>query len=192
MSKIISKSFLLLLFAVAICCVLYPAVLLAVGQVFFPFQANGSIVNGPDGKPVGSLLIAQPFTKDEYFQPRPSAASFDASASTSSALAASNYALRDRVARTLGPIVRYADGPKSGQLVAPDIENWFQHDVYQGSPHVVGQWASMHTSDAAAWVNTDSLHIGYIADWAKAHADVVAQFVKSNPSIPQPAPSDWQ
>ena len=130
------------------------------------------------------------FYKDEYFQPRPSAASFDASASSSSALAASNYALRDRVARTLGPIVRYADGPRSGQLVAPDIENWFQHDIYQGSPHVVGQWASMHTSDATAWVNTDSLHIGYVADWAKAHADVVAQFVKSNPSIPQPAPSD--
>ena len=41
-------------------------------------------MNGPDGKPVGSLLIAQPFTKDEYFQPRPSAASYDASASASS------------------------------------------------------------------------------------------------------------
>ena len=156
-----------MLFAVAICCVLYPAVLLAVGQVFFPFQANGSIVNGPDGKPVGSLLIAQPFTKDEYFQPRPSAASFDASASTSSALAASNYALRDRVARTLGPIVKYADGPKAGQLVAPDIESWFQHDVYQGSPHVVGQWASMHTADAVAWVNTDSLHMGYVSRLGK-------------------------
>jgi len=190
MSKIISKSLWLLLFAVVICCIMYPAVLLAVGQVFFPFQANGSIVNGPDGKPVGSLLIAQPFTKDEYFQPRPSAASYDGGASASSALAASNYVLRDRVARTLGPIVRYADGPKSGQLVAPDIENWFQHDIYQGSPHLVAQWASMHTSDAVAWVNTDSLHIGYVADWAKTHSDVVSQFIKSNPNTPQPAPSD--
>ena len=141
-------------------------------------------------KPVGSLLIAQPFTKDEYFQPRPSAASYDGTASSSSALAASNYALRDRVARTLGPIVKYADGPKAGQLVAPDIETWFQHDVYQGSPHIVAQWASMHTADATAWVNTDSLHIGYVTDWAKTTRDVVAQFVKSNPSIPQPAPSD--
>lgn len=190
MSKIISKSFLLLLFAVVICCVLYPLVLLAIGQVFFPFQANGSIVKGPDGKPVGSLLIAQPFTKDEYFQPRPSAASYDGTASSSSALAASNYALRDRVARTLGPIVKYADGPKAGQSVAPDIETWFQHDVYQGSPHIVAQWASMHNSDAQAWVNTDSLHIAYVADWAKTHTDVVAQFVKNNPNTPQPAPSD--
>ena len=103
-----------------------------VGQVFFPFQANGSLVPGPDGKPVGSRLIAQPFTKDEYFQPRPSACSYDASASSSSALAASNYALRDRVARTLGPLVTYRGGPKNGQPVAPDVEKWFQQDTYAG------------------------------------------------------------
>ena len=48
----------------------------------------------------------------------------------------------------------------------------------------------MHTADAAAWVNTDSLHMGYVTDWAKTHGDVVAQFLKSNPSISQPAPSD--
>jgi len=190
MSKIIKKSFLLLLFAVVLCCVAYPLVLLAIGQVFFPFQANGSIVNGSDGKPVGSLLIAQPFTKDEYFQPRPSAASYDGSASASSALAVSNYALRDRVARTLGPIVRYADGPKAGQLIGLDIEGWFQRDAYQGSPHIVAQWASMHTADAQAWVNTDSLHIAYVSDWQKTHPDVVSQFIKNNPNTPQPGPSD--
>ncbi len=105
----------------------------AIGQTLFPFTANGSMVNGPDGKPVGSLLIAQPFTKDEYFWPRPSAASYDGSASASSTLAASNYLLRDRVARMLGPIVKYASGPKKGQLVAPDVEAWFQQDQYQGS-----------------------------------------------------------
>jgi len=61
-------------------------------------------------------------TKDEYSNHAHQLASYDGSASSSSALAASNYALRDRVARTLGPIVKYADGPKGGQLVAPDIE----------------------------------------------------------------------
>jgi len=190
MSKIIRKSLLLLLFAVVICCVVYPLVLLAIGQTFFPFQSNGSIVKGPDGQPVGSLLIAQPFTKDEYFQPRPSAANYDGTASTSSALAASNYALRDRVAHVLGPIVKYAAGPKAGQFVGPSIESWFQHDVYQGSPHIVAQWAALHPEDAQAWVNTDSLHTAYVADWAKAHPDIVAQFVKANPAISQPAPSD--
>ena len=74
MRQYISRSIMLLAFSVVICCGIYPAVLWAIGQSFFPFQANGSMVNGPNGKPVGSLLIAQPFTKDEYFQPRPSAA----------------------------------------------------------------------------------------------------------------------
>ena len=190
MSKIISKSLLLMLFAVVITCILYPLVLLAIGQVFFPFQANGSIVKGPDGKDVGSLLIAQPFTKDEYFQPRPSAASFDGTASSSSALAVSNYALRDRVARTLGPIVKYADGSKVGQFVAPDIEIWFQQDIFQGTHHIVSQWAGNHNSLAQAWVSADPTHGSYVSDWAKTHPDVVEKFVKDNPTIPQPQAAD--
>src|SRR5208337_1576514 len=102
MSRYLSKSLWLLAITVVFCCLIYPLAVWAIGQTFFPFTANGSMVNGPDGKPVGSLLIAQPFTKDEYFQPRPSAASYDASASSSSALAASNYMLRYRVAQQLG------------------------------------------------------------------------------------------
>ena len=88
MSRYLSKSLWLLAITVVLCCLIYPLAVWAIGQTFFPFSANGSMVNGPDGKPVGSLLIAQPFTKDEYFQPRPSAASYDASASSSSALSA--------------------------------------------------------------------------------------------------------
>jgi len=99
MSRYISKSLWLLTFSVVICCLIYPLALWAIGQTLFPFEANGSMLTGPDGKPVGSRLIAQPFTKDEYFQPRPSAASYDGSASASSALAASNYMLRNRVAQ---------------------------------------------------------------------------------------------
>jgi K+-transporting ATPase ATPase C chain len=190
MRKSISKSLWLLLFAVVITCVVYPLALWAVGQAVFPFQANGSIVKGPDGNPVGSLLIAQPFTKDEYFQPRPSAAGYNGSASSSSALAASNYALRNRVATTLGPIVKYKSGPKTGQLVAPDIEGWFARDRYQGAPSIVLQWADAHTSLAGAWVAADTNHANYVSDWTKTHAEAVAQFVKNNPAIPQPGPSD--
>ncbi len=190
MFRYISKSILLLVFAVAICCILYPLALWAVGQLFFPAQSNGSLLMGPDGKPVGSKLIAQPFTKDEYFQPRPSAASYDASASASSSLAASNYALRDRVARTLGPIVQYRSGPKAGQPVAPDIESWFKQDKYQGAPHIVAQWADLHNSLAQAWVISDATHITYISAWAKTHPQEVAQFMKNNPAIIQPKESD--
>src|SRR5271163_5333207 len=174
MKNHIIKSLLLLCSTIVICCLVYPLVVWAIGQTFFPFTANGSIVTGPDGKPVGSLLIAQPFTKDEYFWPRPSAASYDASASASSTLAASNYLLRDRVARTLGPIVKYASGPKKRQLVAPDIEAWFQQDRYQGSPHIVAQWADMHTELAQSWVSADASHAPYITDWERAHKAEVA------------------
>lgn len=190
MSKYLSKSLLLLSFSVVICCIVYPLALWAVGQAFFPFQANGSILNGPDGKPMGSKLMAQPFTKDEYFQPRPSAASYDASASASSSLAASNYALRDRVARSLGPIVEYRSGPKAGQLVAPDVESWFERDMYRGKPHIVAQWATMHPSLAQAWVKADPARSMAVDDWAKAHSDLVARFVKENPSVPDPKAPD--
>jgi len=190
MRQYISKSVMLLFFAVVICCGIYPAALWVIGQNIFPFQANGSMVDGPDHKPVGSLLIAQPFTKDEYFQPRPSAASYDASASASSALAASNYALRNRVATTLGPIVKYKSGPKAGQLVAPDIEAWFQQDQYMGQPHIVAQWADAHNSLAQAWVTSDPTHGQYVDDWAKSHVSVVQEWIKANPGTPQPKAPD--
>src|ERR1700675_3841703 len=190
MSRYFSRSFLLFLFTIPILCGVYPLSLWAIGQVFFPFQANGSIVDGPDGKPVGSLLIAQPFTKDEYFQSRPSAVSYDASASGSSTLGASNYLLRDRVARLLGPIARYASGPQAGQLVAPDVERWFQANHAGGQPHIVAQWADAHNGLAQAWVSADPSHAKYIDDWAKQHPDVVKHWVTANPATPNPKAAD--
>ncbi len=190
MLRYLSKSVLLLSFSVVILCVIYPCVVWVIGQVFFPFQANGSLVKGPDGTVVGSRLIAQPFSKDEYFQPRPSVASYDASASAASTYGASNYLLRNRVAATLGPIVKYKSGPKAGQLAAPDIEAWFQQDKFQGNPHIVAQWADLHNAVAVAWVNADPTHAQYIDTWAKAHSGAVAQWVKNNPSTPQPKATD--
>jgi K+-transporting ATPase c subunit len=90
MSRYISKSVLLLTLSLVICCGLYLLSLRVSGQRLFPFQSNSIMLTGPDSKVVGSRQIAQPFTKDEYFQPRQSAASYDASASTSSAVAGSN------------------------------------------------------------------------------------------------------
>jgi potassium-transporting ATPase KdpC subunit len=190
MAKNISKSVLLLGLTVVICCIMYPLVVWAIGQAIFPFQANGSLVQGPDGSVVGSRLVAQPFTRDEYFQPRPSAASYDASASTSSALAPSNYLLRDRVARALGPIVKYRSGKKAGQRVAPDIETWFQKDQFQGAPQIVAQWADAHNGLAQAWAKADPLNGAFIQEWATAHPDDVAKWIKENPSTPEPKPED--
>jgi potassium-transporting ATPase KdpC subunit len=161
MSGHIRANLLLLVLTVLLCAVLYPLVLWGIGQTVFREQAQGSIIEA-DGKPIGSRLIAQEFKGDEYFQPRPSAASYNAAASGASNFSANNYLLRERVARQLGPIVRYGkgaerDGKKAGVLVGPDIEMWFQQDRYQQQPGIVVQWASMHGGVAESWIkDTDT------------------------------------
>jgi len=186
----------LLVLTVILCTVLYPLVLWGIGQAVFHDKAQGSLVD-KSGRPVadesqavGSRLIAQPFSADEFFQPRPSAVSYNAAASGASNWGANNYLLRDRVARQLGPIVKYRAGPKKDQLAAPDIESWFQKDQFQGRPGIVAQWAQAHPSVAQKWVNGDKLNMEFVANWQKNHLVEVAQWIKENPGTPEPKPDD--
>lgn len=56
--------------------ILYPLLILFIGQVVFPYQANGSLIQDTQSKVVGSALIGQPFTSDRYFNSRPSTTSY--------------------------------------------------------------------------------------------------------------------
>ena len=51
----------------------YPLVMTGIAQLVFPWQANGEMVY-VNGKPVGSAIIGQLWTKPQYFHGRPSAA----------------------------------------------------------------------------------------------------------------------
>jgi K+-transporting ATPase ATPase C chain len=63
-----------------ICCAIYPAVIWGLGQAFFRWQADGSLLakdgshTTDDTQAVGSALIGQNFSDPKYFHPRPSAA----------------------------------------------------------------------------------------------------------------------
>lgn len=185
----------LLVLTLLLCSVAYPAMLLGIGQTVFRDKANGSLVLGSDGAPIGSRLIAQPFTSEEYFQPRPSAASYNAAASGATNWGASNYLLRDRVARQLGPLVKYRSGDKKGQPVGPDIEAWFQKDKYPGADGkeatgIVAKWANDHSGLAQSWVKADKMNGEFVAAWQRRHPQEVAGWVKKNPEAPEPKPED--
>ena len=76
----------------------YPLVVTGLSQWLFPRQSNGSLLKR-DGKIIGSRLIGQTFSSDQYFHGRPSSAGdgYDAANSSGSNLAPTNHALIERV-----------------------------------------------------------------------------------------------
>jgi K+-transporting ATPase ATPase C chain len=76
----------------------YPLVVTALATILFPHQAAGSLIR-KDGQVIGSELLAQSFTSDRHFHPRPSAAGsgYDATASGGTNLAQSNARLVRRI-----------------------------------------------------------------------------------------------
>ncbi len=76
MRRQLAPAFRMMLVMTILTGLIYPGIVTAVCQIFFPRQANGSLVRA-DGRIVGSALIGQNFTKPEYFHPRPSAAGTD-------------------------------------------------------------------------------------------------------------------
>ncbi len=73
MLKELKPALLMMLVMTVLTGVLYPAVITGIAQMAFRDQANGSLVT-VNGQVVGSRLIGQNFSKDEYFHPRPSSA----------------------------------------------------------------------------------------------------------------------
>jgi K+-transporting ATPase ATPase C chain len=161
--------------------VVYPLILFGVGQAFFHDNAEGSLVRD-EGNVVGSHLIAQAFTRDQFFWPRPSAAGsgYAASASGASNWGASQVRLRDRVARAIAPLVRYGAGNekighKEGDPIWPDVEAWLK-ETHPDKPAAVARWAARYPTLAEDWVKTTGDAVkkrwktedtaeGFVAQW---------------------------
>jgi K+-transporting ATPase ATPase C chain len=201
--KHLRVNLLLLALTFAICAVAYPLVLWAVGQTVFPSRANGSLVavKNADGseRVVGSSRIAQKFTSDEYFWPRPSAADYNAAAAGGSNFGANNPKLRDRAAQQLGPMVVYKKGsvsagpdPRKPRTPQQDIEVWFA-----AKPDRAADWAGEYSVASTNWAKTDfakdkyGLQGEFVLAWAKEHPEVIADWKKANPTkTDDPKPED--
>lgn len=108
----------------------YPLVVTGIAGLIFPRQAAGSLIL-KDGQIIGSELLAQSFTSDHYFHPRPSAAGngYDATASGGTNLAQSSKALVDRIQGSIDKLAKENPGKPvpidlvttSGSGLDPDL-----------------------------------------------------------------------
>jgi K+-transporting ATPase ATPase C chain len=114
-------SVLLTLVLAVLLCGAYPLAVWAGAQALFPAKANGSLVTDRDGAVRGSALLAQNFSSDRYFQPRPSAAGsgYDATSSGGTNLGPTSQKLSDSIKAAVGAY-RTANGLAAGAPVPAD------------------------------------------------------------------------
>ncbi|TGK39214.1 potassium-transporting ATPase subunit KdpC [Leptospira gomenensis] len=96
MLKFVSTSFRTFIFLTFVTGILYPLTVTGFAERFFPFQSGGSLVRSGE-LILGSELLAQKFTKNEYFWPRPSASDYSAVASGASNASPTNSSFKEKV-----------------------------------------------------------------------------------------------
>ena len=108
--------------------VIYPLVVMGLGQAIFPSQANGSIVY-INGKPVASSLIGEYWTQAHYFHGRPSAtvnlsgtpAPYQANNSGGSNLGPTNAVLKQTVAQRVAALKKENPDVPAGTPIPVDL-----------------------------------------------------------------------
>ena len=76
--------------------IVYPLAITIIAQVLFPGKANGSLLK-VNGITVGSELLGQEFTGNEYFWPRPSALNYNPLPSGGTNLGPTSAVLKDSI-----------------------------------------------------------------------------------------------
>lgn len=74
--KELKTPFLVTVVFTVVCGLFYPLLITGLGQSIFPYQANGSLIVNK-GKVIGSELIGQQFSDEEFMKGRPSAVNYN-------------------------------------------------------------------------------------------------------------------
>jgi len=117
----IRAALVLLIFLTVLTGIAYPLVVTAIAQIFFPHQANGSVVV-VNGREVGSELIGQQFSDSLHFWGRPSATGpmpYNAASSSGSNLGPTNPILLDSI-RSRAARLRESN-PSAGRALPGDL-----------------------------------------------------------------------
>ncbi len=151
MKKLLVTSILYTLITAIILGIGYPLLITGLDRVLFPRQAAGSLITR-NGEVIGSHLIGQTFTGDNYFNSRPSAAGagYDATSSGGSNLGSTSKALIDRVQVSVTADQANSSAPvpvdlvtASGSGLDPDIS---PAAAYYQAPRIAH---ARHLSEAA-------------------------------------------
>lgn len=140
----------------------YPMALTGIAQVVFSNKANGSLIPGQDGMPIGSELIGQPFDDPKYFWGRPSATGpfpYNASSSSGSNLAVTNPAQAEAIKARVA---------KLRELGVPDNQP-IPIDLITASgsgldPHISPEAARLQVARVARARNLEERNVGKLVD----------------------------
>lgn len=165
MSTVLRPALSLIVLMTLITGVAYPLVVTGVAQLAFAPQANGSLLYDDAGDVRGSSLIAQAFTGDEWFHPRPSAGAFATVASAASNLAPSNPALATRIREDAAGLYVAEQGPVPLALLTTSGSGLDPHlspaaAAYQVSRVAAARHVSAQALQALIAAHTDTSLVG--------------------------------
>jgi potassium-transporting ATPase KdpC subunit len=133
----------------------YHLVLWGVGRVAFPTQAEGSLIRRADGTIVGSRLIAQKFTRAEYFHSRPSGVDYNAASTGGTNYGPSNPDHLAAVTQRLDAVVALESA--SANLVPSEMVTASGAGL---DPHIPPSAAALQATRVAAarGISIDDVH----------------------------------
>ncbi|WP_413577906.1 K(+)-transporting ATPase subunit C [Bdellovibrio sp. HCB290] len=107
--------------------ILYPLSMAIVGDLIFPYQVRGSLIEN-NGSVVGSELLSQKFVDKKYFQSRPSMNDFNGTASVGSNMSLGNDTLKKATTERKEAGATHEQIYASGSGLDPHISPEAAHD----------------------------------------------------------------